>query len=357
MSTTDTTLPMTGKAGRIASLDAFRVVAILGVICIHTSPFLPARGFRGPVFEGLWIAIQELSRGAVPFFFITCGYFLGAKLRQGAPPWPTCLRYCARLAGIVAFWSLIFCLLPMASDEPAGGGYAQFVYSRISLIWRHPIATLSTGTMYHLWFLPALCCAVVILAPLVAAGRTTTLMLLGAGIYIAGLLLGPYAVLLGHPPRAWVRDGPIFSLLLVSIGYCLSSGRFRLDPFQAMVMALAGLALQAAETLLLWRCFGQSPIGHDYLVGTVPFAVGEVMLLLALPDLARGSALPRMGKYALGAYAGHVIFIDAFNRWPWLTAWPGSWFRELQRPLLVLVLAFGLAWAISKLPPLKRFVT
>jgi len=65
---------------RIKSVDVIRLLAITAVIVIHTSTF---KNIPGDLYENLFIILNQLSRFAVPFFFVIAGYFWGKKIRSG----------------------------------------------------------------------------------------------------------------------------------------------------------------------------------------------------------------------------------------------------------------------------------
>ena len=69
---------------RIQSIDTFKGLAILGVIVIHTEPFLAIQAIR---VKSYWYylgnALQQISSFAVPFFFVAAGYFFSQGAVKG----------------------------------------------------------------------------------------------------------------------------------------------------------------------------------------------------------------------------------------------------------------------------------
>jgi surface polysaccharide O-acyltransferase-like enzyme len=57
-------------------VDAFRVLAIIAVIIIHTQPF-EHQDFSSDEHLGVAAILNQASRFAVPVFFAMSGYFLG----------------------------------------------------------------------------------------------------------------------------------------------------------------------------------------------------------------------------------------------------------------------------------------
>ncbi len=71
---------------RIESVDVFRLIAIVAVIAIHTSPFHVDVDGENEAYMYADMIINQLSRFAVPFFYVTSGYFWGLKVRKSSDP-------------------------------------------------------------------------------------------------------------------------------------------------------------------------------------------------------------------------------------------------------------------------------
>lgn len=64
-------------SNRNNSIDIFRFVCAIMVVMIHTNPFVDKNIYLGYIFS------QIIPRIAVPFFFLTSGYFYIQKLLNG----------------------------------------------------------------------------------------------------------------------------------------------------------------------------------------------------------------------------------------------------------------------------------
>ena len=119
--------------GQSPSLDRFRLIAAILVIAIHTAPLAdlwPAGDF--------WLT-RCLARIAVPFFFMTTGYFLMPRPGSFSPR--SFLRRAGKLGRIYVVAILLYLPLNIYSGQ---------------LELSHPIRWLIfDGTFYHLWYLPA----------------------------------------------------------------------------------------------------------------------------------------------------------------------------------------------------------
>ena len=202
-------------AARNYSIDAFRVIANVAVIVIHTAPFLAVVFPPGVRLCGEML--NQSARFAVPFFFLAAGYFFAVSVGNGAAPLPLALKLVRRLAGFFLFWSSVYVLLPIGQYAKApelGYGHAvQVLAGRVV-----SLHFLINGTEIHLWFLPALGCSLLLLGAACQLGLERALLLLGAAMYLFGLITGAYAT----TPLGWdlglnPRNGPIYGTVFVGV--------------------------------------------------------------------------------------------------------------------------------------------
>ena len=64
---------------RIKSVDFFRLISILFVIIIHTTPF---GDLDFQFYKYFYITLNQAARFAVPFFFVISGFFYGSKIHH-----------------------------------------------------------------------------------------------------------------------------------------------------------------------------------------------------------------------------------------------------------------------------------
>ena len=88
----------------LEGVDTFRLLAIVGVVAIHTTPALAPAARRAGEFDVAVVAINQLARFAVPFFFTISGYFWGRKIRAGADIRATTLPMISRLLLLYVAW-------------------------------------------------------------------------------------------------------------------------------------------------------------------------------------------------------------------------------------------------------------
>lgn len=132
--------------GRNCSIDIFRAVCAILVVAIHADP---VGGMNLPILRSVLNSVEFI---AVPFFFMTAGYFFSngfTKKRE------ILLPYLKRLLIPYAAWSSIY----MLAEFFRAGKYNIRVFFA-NCFFRFFIS----GSEYHLWYFPAVITAVIIVA-------------------------------------------------------------------------------------------------------------------------------------------------------------------------------------------------
>ena len=342
---------------REAGIDAFRAIGALGVIHLHFG------AFRGAEWEdttfGAWsVAASFLARMAVPFFFVTSGYFLA---RRGDPGTlgNTARAQSRRIFFLFASWSLIalaFRGLLRAMNHRSMDALIEPGRRFLDEVLARPVDTLLRGTEQHLWFLPALIFGLMLYVAFDQTPRwRATRPFVAAIVGILGLAVGSYG-LMEWPIDLNPRSGPFLSFPLVTIGaWCARR------PRMSRTAALAGLAMgfgvTAVEGLWLLKSRGDSPVSHDALIGF--FIAGP--FLLAIARHASGpviSAAAWVGRLTLGVYACHtlvaVVVLDALRRMG--PRADGSALAEVCAFVFIAVVSISLSWTLSLRAGTRRLV-
>ncbi len=311
---------MAPGATRNASLDALRVLSLLGIVTLHVA----AGGFHDN--RPLGFVLDELSRFAVPVFFILSAYFWKADELQH--PFRLVARVTHRVGIpfvawvlITLAWTAIF--KPGRALDLSPGGIAMIAWTG--------------GPAFHLWFLPALIVGTAIVA---VPGRylgwpvTLTLALLLAAI---GLTLGAYGpVVLQRTFPAWIfRTGVLFAPIFLVAGVLLRRHGDRLAeiPLWAIGGSVVVFAItQVAEGLVVFPGY---PMGHDYSLSTLGYAIAVALLFMRL-DL-RGAVWSVLGRATFTAYLVHILVIAV-----WVDG-----FQLGALSLLVIALTFTTSLAIG----------
>ena len=226
------------------------------VVLLHALPTAMEDGLA----IGQFPYIAMTARFAVPFFFITAGYF---QRIDGVAPAAIVWRALRRLLPIYLIWIAVYwfvCRIVPLPDMEWNGN------------WR---SLLQGGPLFHLWFLPALGfgLALVGIARVKLGLRTTTA--LAIGLALIGLGLTSYqAPLFGHEALE-PRRGIFFAPAFVVIGAWLSQSRAEVSVGRATAIALAGVATIIGEEMALRQIMGWPSVrSHDISLGTFFYGTG-----------------------------------------------------------------------------------
>jgi surface polysaccharide O-acyltransferase-like enzyme len=303
----------TAPSGRLASVDAWRFIAVVAVIAIHTTPEAASGATRW--FEPSFL-INQVARFAVPFFFVVSGYFWGQRVAKSSSVIATSSPTARRILVIFIVWTVIYAL-PYDVATVADGGPLEplrTAWWHLNAQVAHPMTLLMQGTKSHLWFLVALLCALAISAVFVQYRWYVPLAVVAVLLYVVELLTKPYV----QTPLGWsidfnTRNGPFCGTIFFVTGFFLS--RSELRPAWArlgMLMFFGGCCLHLAENRYLSTHL-ESKGFQDFVIGTYPMGVGAALIALSGRRFKGVDALARLGRDALGIYLVHAIFVDLFH--------------------------------------------
>lgn len=332
------------STSRISSLELGRLLAIFAVVTIHAGPL------RGELYSEnintLSDVINQVCRFAVPFFFVLTGFFVQPKLTQA--PKETFLGYAKPLMVIWLAWSAIYLALPFRFDLVFTEGYLAERSGYWDYLLQTPLNTLFEGGLVHLWYIPGLLYALGILALLIGKGQQSLIVPLALGLYVWGLGAGSYQPVMEGTAPIFTRNGPFFSLLMVTAGFELRRRNITFSNSMSWMMFVGGTVLILAEGTLLGR-YDIWMANHDFLLGTPLIAIGLFSLLKNHPQLGNKPLVHALSKRVLGVYVAHFVpLIILFNLF-------GIYGIEgLTKDLLVapltLLLSFALVFGLEKLP-------
>ena len=153
-----------------AGIDYFRIVAAVMVIAIHTAPF------SGVSKDFDFLLTYCAGRVAVPFFFMTTGYFvLGSWRKSGNNAGSKVLRSIKKTLFLYAVSIVLY--LPVNFYS---GGLPESAGEFIRML-------IFDGTFYHLWYFPAViigCFTVMMLLKKFPAGIVLVISIL---LYLIGV--------------------------------------------------------------------------------------------------------------------------------------------------------------------------
>ena len=215
-------------SSRWAAIDFFRAAAAVMVVAIHTSPL------KTWTETGDFLLVEVLFRVAVPFFFMTTGYFLARDEWRGTG------RLLKRTALLYLAATALY--LPLALYR---GGLS-------------PLDLLLEGVFYHLWYFPAVLLGVVVAWGLSRLGLRWALPI-AAALYLIGLGGdGWYGLAVRVPVLnalyngifsvfSYTRNGLFYAPLFLLLG----AAGIRLERGVSLFGCAASLAVMAVEGLWL----------------------------------------------------------------------------------------------------------
>ena len=237
-----------------ASIDIARYVSALLVVCIHTFPFLEISETFNTYF------IHTVCRLAVPFFFTTSGFFFFRNYdSENEDLNETRLKKALiRLFRIYLIWTIIY--LPYTIFDYTHTGF------HIKYLFTYVRDFFLNGSYYHLWFLPALMLADVIVYCLYKKKGLNFTLLITFILYFVGYLINVYTPIWESIPGvsfffgfftktlSTARNGIFFGPMFIAIGLLLSRTR-RLPKKVSLIGFLISFVLFFAE-VSLYRHFG-----------------------------------------------------------------------------------------------------
>ena len=319
-----TTMQAPAARPRIQGIDAGRFVMAFLVVTLHSLP-------HGGVDASI---VGMACRCAVPFFLIASGYLQKPPERFYAD---VLTRPLSRLLPIYLFWMVVY--------------YAVAGLSGIRPVHLDVRDLISGGTAFHLWFLPALGVALVLVpsGARVLGLRTTGLAC--AALAAAAIAFSTYHDVL-HLPGSARRGGLMVAPLLVFIGHWLARHRISASLPTAAALAVAGFAVMLCEELWIGHRLGLPLDDHDFSIGTFAYGAGVFLFARALPEGAAVRRLASLGTGALGIYVTHVLFV-----WGLDAVDPGATLPEVAwRAPIAFAGALLLTMVLRGIPVLRRTV-
>lgn len=165
-------------------LDSFRMISALLVIAIHTSPLTSVNNTAD------FVLTRILARVAVPFFFMTSGFFLSAG-GDGMIPSGRLAVFVKKTALIYAAAVLLYLPLNLYHGIPPEWTSLSGILKDLCI----------DGTFYHLWYLPASIVGAAVSWALVRAFKIKGALGIAVLLYVIGLL--------GDSYYGFIKDVPV----------------------------------------------------------------------------------------------------------------------------------------------------
>lgn len=160
-------------SNKYSGIDYFRFIAALLIIAIHTSPLASFSE------TGDFILTRIISRAAVPFFFMTSGFFLISRYACNDSKLWISIKRTSLIYGMA-----ILIYIPVNIYN----GY----FKTDNLLPNIIKDIVFDGTLYHLWYLPASIVGAAIAWHLVRKSDYKTALIVTLGLYFIGLFGDSY---------------------------------------------------------------------------------------------------------------------------------------------------------------------
>ncbi|MCH5188171.1 MAG: acyltransferase [Oscillospiraceae bacterium] len=162
------------------AIDLAKFLCAILVVTIHVSPF--GNAYKTGSLAFFNHSVQNyLARIAVPFFFVSSGFFLFQKTNSENFNIQVTKKYVLKLFKLYLIWSAVYLPLNIILffRDNKGIFHAILIYIRNFIF---------DGSYYHLWYVPAAIFAVALISVLLYKRVTPKKILIIAGVfYIAGL--------------------------------------------------------------------------------------------------------------------------------------------------------------------------
>lgn len=284
-----------------SGIDIFRLIAALLVITNHTSPLSDIS------VTGDFIFTRILARLAVPFFFMTSGFFLIRDLNRSNGRLTVFVK-----KNLVIYGAAILICLPINL-------YNDY-FSVRPLLPNIARDLLFNGTLYHLWYLPASIIGAIIAWYAVKKLGYKISLAVTSSLYLFGLLGNGYYGITAKVPFlkgvfdeifsfiGETRNGIFFAPLFIVLGGYLYSRRDKLlTPLVYAIGFIISLGMMIAEGLVL-RQIGWQRLDSMYLL--LPIVLYFLFSLLAY---FRGKRYRFARDSALLIYILHPVVIVALR--------------------------------------------
>lgn len=350
--------------GRLAYADLLRVLATIAVVILHISGSYLRQATVGSSSWTAMLIYDALAHWCVPMFVMLSGAFLLDPKKS------VCLRdiflkYILRILVALVVWGTFYALLDYGHTD------WQFTWSGIKSALNH---VLWTDTHYHLWFLYmmiGLYLVTPILRAFVRGASRRDLHWFFLLVFVFYSLLPTLQALFPNQmvlPMKWSNSFNIY-LVLGYVGYYVAGYYLknytlgRLAEFIIYILGILGAVTTVwASTVLSIHQGSFCDILLEYRSPNVAFMAVAIFVLfryvLGVSDeRSRRQRLGGLARITFGIFLVHDFFIMLLRHLGVTTL---SFNPIISIPALTAVVflcSFAVAWLISKIPLLGRYLT
>ena len=277
-------------------IDYFRFIAALLVIAIHTSPLLSSSE------TGDFILTRIIARIAVPFFFMTSGFFLISRYNHNSDKLKIFIKKTSIIYGIA-----ILLYIPLNIYN----GY----FSMDNLLPNIIKDIIFDGTIYHLWYLPASIIGAVIAWYLLKGVGARLAVIVTTILYVVGMFGDSYYGFAEKIPflkkmfelifevSDYTRNGLFFAPLFFVLGGIIADKEIQVSLKNSVVGFVISLALLIGEGMALHHWGVQR---HDSMyIMLLP----SMFFLFNVLTYWKGQRIKALSSLTLAVYIIHPLMI------------------------------------------------
>ncbi|EGQ42770.1 MAG: uncharacterized protein conserved in bacteria [Candidatus Nanosalina sp. J07AB43] len=319
---------------RIHSLDTVKGVALLAIFFQHARWMYVGSGGEAATTAGF--ILMNITRLAVPLFFLTSGYLLYMKLNKlNTKSGKTYIRKylkkigVAYLAGTALFYTISLAALEVNK-------YLQMESITYWVSMDNTLQQAAWSLLYqgifgaeHLWFLTALFYSALIIYVAQRYGYFTELFVISGILHIVGILSQTYLVLdhIPVPPD----DAVFFGLFFTAAGYYINKKNIK-EKLSFKYLIPVGILvniLHLVERYYITTQLGYEPyFWNSYSFLTFGSAALIFIYILKKTGLGRKSFFNKVGQKTLWIYILHPLGLGAIIGATILSTQQVSWNPE-----------------------------
>lgn len=288
------------------AIDFIKFFAIFAVVVIHTFPL-------DSQIE-LFI-LDNLSRFAVPFFFVASGYLFGSKIINTRESVVYFKRYVIKIVKIYVCWLIFYTIYDVLVIYLSDSNVLQKLMKYFDEFTVLNLFYFGKGTSgYQLWFLTSLIWSIIILFIIYRLKKVNVLFTFSFILNIIGLFGQSYSMFFKLPFST--RDAVFFGLFYTTLGFFFALHSqliksLKINTAIYLYLYFVFSCLQVMEGYILEKKLSGSH--GEYFISTIFLTVFLFSFALNSSQLGKGMLITKIGSNALGIYIIHVFFIKIMD--------------------------------------------
>ncbi|MEW8969997.1 MAG: acyltransferase [Mesobacillus sp.] len=283
------------------AIDFIKFFAILAVVIIHTFPSNDQLGY---------FVLDNLSRFAVPFFFVASGYLFSLKVIDNPQSFAYFKKYVTKILKIYVSWLIFYASYDVIRILLTNGNVKTELAKYKENLTVLNLFYYGQGTSgYQLWFVISLVWSIVILYLFYRLKRIRLLLVIAFCLNLLGLFGQSYSVF-DELPVSTTRAALYISLFYIVMGFWLASVHTwrKYSARTYFYLFCIFTILQVIEGL--WLQKGLESKHGEYFFSTIFLTLFLFLYALSKPHLGKNLLITKIGGNSLGIYAIHIFFID-----------------------------------------------